>query len=105
MPISNFYKTQVYQLASYLHIPEDIIKRTPTSDTYSAEQTQEEFFFQLPFKDMDILWYAYENGYSSSDVSESIGKTPEQIEAIFHNFSRKQKTTEYLRMPPIKDYL
>lgn len=104
MPISNLYKSQVYQLANYLKIPESIINRTPTSDTYSAEQTQEEFFFQLPFKDMDLLWYAYENGYSSADVSESIGKTPAQVESIFHNFSRKQKTTEYLRMAPLKDY-
>ena len=47
MPIGNLYKTQVYQLAEYLGIPESIIKRTPTTDTYSATQTQEEFFYQL----------------------------------------------------------
>src|SRR6185312_162350 len=49
MPISHLYKTQVYQLAQHLNIPKEIIERTPTSDTYSAEQTQQEFFFQLPF--------------------------------------------------------
>ena len=50
MPISHLYKTQVYQLARYLGIPQEIIDRTPTTDTYSAEQTQEEFFYQLPFQ-------------------------------------------------------
>ena len=49
MPIGNLYKTQVYQLAEYLGIPEEIIKRTPTTDTYSAEQTQEEFFLSTSF--------------------------------------------------------
>ena len=57
MPISNLYKTQVYQIAEFLDIPKEIIQRTPTSDTYSAEQTQEEFFFQLPFKEMNISFY------------------------------------------------
>jgi NAD+ synthase len=105
MPIGNLYKTQVYQLADRLGIPEDIINRTPTSDTYSAEQTQEEFFFQLPFRDMDMLWYGYENGYNAVEVAETVGKTTEEINAIFRNFQRKQRTTEYLRMPPIKDYV
>ena len=41
MPIGNLYKTQVYQLAEYLGVPKEIIERTPTTDTYSAEQTQE----------------------------------------------------------------
>jgi len=56
MPIGNLYKTQVYQLAEYLGVPKEIIERTPTTDTYSAEQTQEEFFYQLPFDLMDRYW-------------------------------------------------
>lgn len=105
MPIGNLYKTQVYQLAEYLGIPEEIIRRTPTSDTYSAEQTQQEFFFQLPFHEMDIIWYGYENGYEPSEVGDPLGKTETEIKSIYSNFIRKQKTTEYLRMSPIKDYL
>jgi NAD+ synthase len=104
MPIGNLYKTQVYQLAEYLGIPEAIIKRTPTTDTYSAEQTQEEFFYQLPFDLMDRYWYGFENGYSLKDVAEVMGETEERVEALFQNFERKRKTTEYLRMGPIRDY-
>jgi len=104
MPIANFYKSQVYQLAEYLNIPDEIIKRTPTSDTYSAEQTQQEFFFQLPFHELDILWYGYENGYDPSFIAASIDKPISDVEAVFRNFMRKQKTTDYLRMSPITDY-
>lgn len=104
MPIGNLYKTQVYQLADYLNIPREIRERTPTSDTYSAEQTQEEFFFQLPFRQMDLLWYAYENHYEPLEVGKVVGKTEEEIRSIFNNFNRKQKTTAYLRMAPIKDF-
>jgi NAD+ synthase len=104
MPIAHLYKTQVYQLANYLEIPAEIIERTPTTDTYSAEQTQEEFFFQLPFKEMDLIWYGYENGIDPLEVSKSLNKTEEEIKSIYKNFIRKQKATEYLRMSPIKDY-
>ena len=104
MPIGNLYKTQVYQLAEYLGVPKDIIDRTPTTDTYSAEQTQEEFFYQLPFDLMDRYWYGFENGYPAAEVAEVMGETVERVEALFRNFERKRKTTEYLRMEPVRGY-
>lgn len=104
MPIGNLYKTQVYQLAEYLGVPKAIIDRTPTTDTYSAEQTQEEFFYQLPFDLMDRYWYGFENGYPPQEVAKTMGETVERVEALFRNFERKQKTTEYLRMSPVRDY-
>jgi NAD+ synthase len=104
MPIGNLYKTQVYQLAEYLGVPKGIIERTPTTDTYSAEQTQEEFFYQLPFHLMDRFWYGFENGYPPAEVAAVMDETADRVESLFRNFERKRNTTEYLRMPPIRDY-
>lgn len=101
MPIAHLYKSQVYQLAEYLGVPPEIIKRTPTSDTYPAEQTQEEFFFQMPYFEMDLIWYGFENEISPDEVGKVLDKTAEEIKHIYNNFNRKQKTTEYLRMPSI----
>ncbi len=101
MPIAHLYKTQVYQLAHYLGIPQEIIDRIPTSDTYSAEQSQEEFFFQLPFQQMDLLWYAFKNEYNPKEVGDVMGKTEDEIKKVFAGFERKIKTTGYLKMPPI----
>jgi NAD+ synthase len=105
MPIGHLYKTQVYQLARYLEIPHEIINRTPTTDTYSAEQTQEEFFYQLPFAQMDLLWYAFENKYDPLEVAPVMEMTKEEVKSIFVNFERKFRTTEYLRMAPIREGL
>lgn len=104
MPIGGLYKTQVYQLASYLGIPDEIIRRTPTTDTYTAEQTQEEFFYQMPFEEMDLMWYGWENGFDVQKVANTLGYPEELILKNFKNFERKQKTTEYLRKAPIRDY-
>jgi NAD+ synthase len=104
MPIGNLYKTQVYQLAKYLGVPKGIIERTPTTDTYSAEQTQEEFFFQLPYGLMDIYWYGFENGYPAEEVAGVMGESTDQVKALYSNFERKKRTTDYLRMSPVRDY-
>lgn len=101
MPIGHLFKTQVYELAKYLKVPQEIIDRTPTTDTYSAEQTQEDFFYQLPFETMDILWYGWENSYSAEEVAREMDYSVEEISNIFKSFERKMKTAEYLRMAPI----
>jgi NAD+ synthase len=101
MPIAHLYKTQVYQMARYLDIPEKIIRRTPTTDTYSAEQTQEEFFYQFPFAQMDLLWYAYENEIDLDVTASVMSMSSDEIKSICNNFARKQRTTEYQRSNPI----
>jgi NAD+ synthase len=100
-PIVHLYKTQVYQLARHLDVPLDIQTRTPTSDTYSAPATQEEFFFRLPFDVMDVLWYAYENHVSLEETAAAMGMTPANVQNAFDDFKRKTRTTHYLRTPPL----
>ncbi|MBL7969384.1 MAG: NAD(+) synthase [Prolixibacteraceae bacterium] len=102
MPIAHLYKSQVYQLAEHLGVPEEILTRTPTTDTYTAEQTQEEFFFQMSYQDMDIIWFGLENNVSPGEVGSVVGKTAKEIELIYNNLKRKHRTTEYLRMSPVK---
>jgi len=100
-PIAHLFKTQIYQLADYLDVPAEIVERPPTTDTYSAHSTQEEFFFRIPFETMDLLWYAQENGYSPSEVAQVMELTEVQVQRAYDDFIRKEKTTSYLRMPPI----
>jgi len=99
--LGHLYKTQVYQLAKYLEVPEEIQRRTPTSDTYSAPCTQEEFFFRLPFETMDMLWYALENQVPAAEAAAVMKLTEAQVGRAFADFTRKRKTTDYLRMPPV----
>lgn len=100
-PIGHLFKTQVYQLARYLDVPEEIQKRPPTSDTYPGGSTQEEFFFRLPFDILDTIWFGYDSGVSNQDIAEGLGLTVEQVERVVNDIIRKQRTTAYLRMPTI----
>lgn len=100
-PIVHLFKTQVYQLAEFLDVPPEIRQRPPTTDTYSAPGTQEEFFFRLPFKTMDLLWSAQEQQLPIAEVTQAMGLSEEQVRRAYHDFERKAQTTEYLRTPAL----
>jgi NAD+ synthase len=100
-PITHLFKTQVYQLARYLDVPEEIQRRPPTSDTYSAPTTQQEFFFRLPFETMDLLWYALEKQVPTHEVAQVMGLTESQVQRAQADIQRKSRTTQYLRTLPL----
>jgi NAD+ synthase len=102
--IAHLFKTQVYQLARHLGVPQAIQDRTPTTDTYSAPCDQQEFFFRLPFEIVDLLWFAQEQHVPLSEVAAVMGLTEVQIQRVYDDIVRKQRTTQFLRLqPPMMD--
>lgn len=99
-PIAHLCKTQVYKLAEYLGVPERNCKRTPTTDTYSLEQGQDEFYFSLPYEKMDLCLYAKNHGVSAAEVAPVVGLTPEQVEKVFKDIDMKRSATRYLHLKP-----
>lgn len=100
-PIQHLYKTQVYQLARHLRIPQRIIDRTPSSDTYSEGCSQEEFYFRLPFELMDVMWYGLEHEVPARMVARELGLSEEQVGRAYRDLARKARATQYLRTDPI----
>ncbi|MCP3894835.1 MAG: NAD(+) synthase, partial [Bacteroides sp.] len=99
-PIAHLYKTQVYQLAEYLDVPEKVCRRLPTTDTYSLAQGQDEFYFSLPYDKMDLCLYGKNNGYTSEQVAETVGLTAEQAQRVYDDIDTKRTTTRYLHLQP-----
>jgi NAD+ synthase len=100
-PIAHLYKTQVYNLAEFLGVPEEIRSRPPTTDTYSMPQSQEEFYFSLPYAKMDLALYGKDHGYTPAQVAPAVGLTAEQVERVFKDIEGKRKFAAYLHAPPV----
>jgi len=100
-PIAHLYKTQVYQMAEYLGVPEAIRRRPPTTDTYSLEQSQEEFYFSLPYQKLDLCLYAKEHGIPCAEVAAAIDLTPEQVQRVYDDIDAKRKVAHYLHCVPL----
>jgi len=100
-PIAHLYKTQVYALAETLGVPEEIRRRPPTTDTYSLPQTQEEFYFALPYDRMDLCLYAVNHAVPAAEVAPVLGLTAEQVERVFKDIASKRRATRYGHLPPL----
>jgi NAD+ synthase len=99
-PIAHLYKTQVYAMGRHLGLPDEIISRPPTTDTYSLSQSQEEFYFSLPHHQMDLCLYGKDHGIPLDDVAAAAELTPAQVERVFRDIDQKRRSTEYLHLPP-----
>lgn len=100
-PIGHLFKTQVFQLAKYLDVPEEIRQRTPTTDTYPGGSTQEEFFYRIPFDILDTIWCGHEQGVTHEAIAAALGLTVEQVGRVIADIENKKRTTEFLRTPPV----
>jgi NAD+ synthase len=100
-PIAHLYKSQVYQLAEFLGVPDEIRTRPPSTDTYSLAQTQEEFYFSLPLRTMDLVLAAKNAELSAAVTAKALGYETEQIERVFRDVDRKRATTRYLHAKPL----
>ena len=100
-PIAHLYKDQVFQLARHLGIISEILEREPCPDTYSAPVTDEEWYFRMPFNQLDLLLYAWTNKIEIPEICRVMGLTKEQVQRAFRDFANKSNATRHLtRMPP-----
>lgn len=95
-PIAHLYKVQVYQLGEYLGIHPEILARVPTTEIFSLSQSQEEFYFSLPFDQMDLCHYASDNHVSVADAAAALDLSEEQVSRVYREIDHKRQTARYL---------
>lgn len=100
-PIAGLYKTQVYALARHLGVTEEILTRPPTTDTYSLSQSQEDFFFSLPYASLDVLLWAKNHGVAPEAAAQELGLTPDQVRRVYEDIEQKRRATAYLHAAPV----
>ena len=100
-PLQNLYKTQVYQLGTHLKIPETILSRKASPDTWSFEVSDEDFFYGVDYKTLDTLWCAKENNVSIDDMTKLVNLEKNQIENLISYLEKRWKSSLHMReMPP-----
>ena len=99
-PIAHLYKSQVYALAKFMGLPEEICNATPTTDTYSLPQGQDEFYYALPYKEMDLALWALNNNKTASELAIMLDIDEKHAEFIYKDIESKRSTTQYLHAKP-----
>jgi NAD+ synthase len=100
-PIAHLYKSQVYAIARGLGLPPDICGSTPTTDTYSLPQGQDEFYWRLSYPKMDMCLYGKNHGISAAEVAAAIEVPTHVVDNAYKDIDQKRRTTRYLQMAPM----
>jgi NAD+ synthase len=100
-PIAHLYKSQVYALARHMGLPEELCNTTPTTDTYSLAQGQDEFYFALPYRQMDVAIWSMVNGKSAKELAGFLHIEEAQAEHIYQDIRAKRSTTAPLHWKPV----
>jgi NAD+ synthase len=101
-PIAHLYKSQVYAMAEHLGIPDDVRNAKPTTDTYSLSQGQDEFYFALPYEQMDVALWCYTNDFACVDLANELSVTEEQAKYVYKDIAAKRRTASYLGSGPVQ---
>lgn len=100
-PIAHLYKTQVYALARELGLPQEITDARPTTDTYSLAQGQDEFYFALPYEQMDLALWAHNHQVPAPELAGVLGISTKHALHIYDDIEAKRRATQYLHQAPV----
>ncbi len=96
LPIGDLYKTQVYQLARHLNIPEEIIRKKPSADLWKDQTDEDEI--GMSYGELDEILYGLVDLRRSTAEIAGAGRSVRVIEKVKRMIVRSQ----YKRtMPPI----
>ena len=99
-PLVNIYKSQIYQFAKFLKVPDEILTKNASPDVWSFSTSDEEFFYSVPYNVVDLILYAREKKLSPKDVQKISNLSIEDIENLFQIQNQKQMKSQHMREIP-----
>lgn len=95
-PIAGLFKTQVYQLAEYLGLPEWILKKKPTAGLWSGQTDEKELGFSYQEADPILYFYFVKKCPKKEIIKKGFNKE------LVNKVLGRVEATEYKRQTPPK---
>lgn len=99
-PLVNLYKLQVYQLGSFLKVPQEILNKSASPDVWSFATTDEEFFYSVPYDIVDLMLYARENNLPMTKIQQISNLSLDEVENLLKVHDQKQAKSQHMREIP-----
>ncbi len=90
-PIQHLYKTQIFELAKYLGVPEEIIAAKPTANLWKGQTDEGEFGFTYQEADQ-VLYFYFEQKLTLEEITKKGFKNAEKIIKRVKDNEYKHKT-------------
>jgi NAD+ synthase len=94
-PIGDLYKSEIWQLAEYLKVPEEIIKKAPSADLWEGQTDEQELGHT--YQDIDqLLYYLVDERYPDHFILENGYK-----QATLQDIKKRIQRNQFKRRPPV----
>lgn len=97
MPIGDLYKTQVYQLAAYLGIPQPVIDKAPTAGLWKGQTDEQEL--DITYEKLDRILYGLERKWPVDTIAEVAEVERSEVVRI-QNMRRTSQHKRHLPLIP-----
>lgn len=94
-PIGDLYKTQVWQIAAAVGVPQSVVDKKPTADLWKGQTDEEELGFS--YRDVDQLLFQMIDERHSDEELVQLGFSMEFIRKVRHLLQKNQ----FKRRPPL----
>ena len=96
LPIGDLYKTEVYELAATLGLPNPVRERAPSAGLWEGQTDEEEL--GLPYSEIDRILYGLERLRTEEEIAESTGLAPARVHEVAERVARSRHKR---RTPPV----
>lgn len=102
-PLDRLTKSSVYALAVEIGLPDEIITRQTTTDTFPNEgQSQTSMFYGLPFEQLDVLLDVLTGKRDAESAIDFLGWSRQEFDTALHNLQRRHHSTRWNRSEVVR---
>ncbi len=103
LPIGDLYKTEIFELAEYLGVPEEIIRKKPSARLWKGQTDEDEM--GISYEDLDKILKSIEMGLTAEEIAEKEEIDISKVESVVQAVERSRHKRELAPIAPVRALL
>lgn len=102
MPLKNIYRSQILQLAEYMGIPPEIIRRPPNPDILPGITDKYQDYFKLDYLKVELVLLGLQKGLSTDEIARQLGLDDQTVIQMFEIVKLSESSRNHVLAPELK---
>ena len=103
LPIGDLYKTEVFELARYLGVPESIISKKPSARLWKGQTDEDEM--GISYRNLDAILKGIEMGLERDEIVERFSVSGDEVDRVVAMVEKSRHKRELPPIAPVRGLL